>query len=433
MVVASLLGAAPVAAQVGEPADAPAVLLRQSLLLTPVEAAGTGVAPEVKVRVTVGTRGRVEDVEVLSITPSTEYDEVFRRATEETIEGWRYAPARRAGEPVETTLEWTIQFVEKAGSPRAGLAMGPILDEASRRATIFALPREVQAERLRHYAGLAERHLQPATRRRADTARFVVISDAQEAGTAETIAQNLEAVFTVLDEAFRPGIELQPAPYKLVAYVFWSHASFAGLIEEVASPEWANGLYLAPGLFAFHLETGDVQTLLAILIHEAVHAYADQHLLNPGFELPPWLGEGLAEYVGNSEIQKGRLVLGKVREGHYVLDQRLGGAYRRSTHAGWSLDEAKQAVRSGKAVSPGSLLALEPQAFYGEKASMHYALSWLLVHYLRHGEPGWRDEEFPALLLYLVEGYPADAALEAIYGFSPADLEEPFRAYVRGL
>jgi TonB family protein len=422
------------AADRAEPADSPPVLLRKRLLLTPEETAGTGLAPEVRVRIRVDRQGRVSDVEVPSITPSSEYDDLFRRTVVDTLESWRYAPARSEGEPVETTLEWTIQFLRRPTRSAGGSAgLDPVLDDPTRHARVFTLPREQQAELLQHLAGLAEPQLDRASRRRADSPRFVVISDASDAATAETVASNLEAVYGLLDETFRPEIELQPAHYKLVVYLFRTRDAFSRLTAQVESPEWAEGLYMPPGLFAFHLEAGSVDTLLGTLIHEAVHAYTDQHLVRPGLRPPPWLVEGLAHYFGLSEVRKGRLVPGSIREGKYVIDQRLSGAYRRTTDTGWSLDRLQRAVRTGEAVGAATLFSLGPEAFYGDDKDLHYAMSWLLVHFLRHGEPGWSGEEFPTLLLYVAEGYPAAAALETVYGLSPADLEEPLRAYVKGL
>lgn len=424
---------------VGHPApaaevpDEPPVLLRKSLFLTPIETAGTGLEPEVRLRLTVDTRGRVRDAEVLSITPSSEYDELFREATLETVEDWRYAPARSGGEPVEATLEWTIKFLPKsARTPRAGFGAGPG-DEETKLARVFTQPREKQAERLRSFSSLAEVQLQREGRHRAESPRFVVISDSPHPDTASTVAGNLEAVFNVLEATFGEDVQPQPGGYKQIAYVYAHRASFAALAGALTSPEWSNGLYLPPGLFAFHLETGTVDDLLGLMIHEAVHAFADQHLVRPGYRLPPWMNEGLAEYVGRSEIRKGRIELGRIREGKYVADPVRGGAYRRTTAAGWSLDEAKQAIRTDEAPSIAELVDAAPEVFYGEEVGMHYALSWLLVHYLRHGEPGWAGEEFPALLLYLSEGYPAEAVLEEVYGRGPAEMDAAFQSYVRSL
>lgn len=418
--------------------DEPPVLLRGTQPFTPEEAAGSGLAPEVQVRVTVDEQGRVAEVEVLEIKPSSEYDDLFRQVTVETVGSWRYAPARAGGEAVATTLTWGVQF--QAREARDGISAGlgalflPIsADEEAQRARVFTLPPEEQAKRLRWLAASAERNLGPGPRRRIDSPRFVVITDGAPPETGEIVAGNLEAAFNILDGFLRPaGIKPQPGSYKILVYLYLRRESFSTLAGAIARLEWSDGLYSAPGLLTFHLEAPTGDTLLHTLLHEAVHAYADRHLVRPGFRLPRWLSEGLAEYIGNSEIKRGELILGRIPKGKYVLDRRRGGAFRVKSDAGWTLDRVKQAVRTGETPSIEEILAVAPEDFYAEQRGLYYALSWLLVHYLRHGEPGWAEEEFPALLLYLAEGYPSEAALEAVYDLEAGELEEPFRAYVKG-
>ena len=69
----------------GVPEEIAPVLLRGSMLLTPAGTTCTGIAPEVKLRMSIDERGRVTDVEILDVKPSTELDDVFRRATVDTV------------------------------------------------------------------------------------------------------------------------------------------------------------------------------------------------------------------------------------------------------------------------------------------------------------------------------------------------------------
>jgi Gram-negative bacterial TonB protein C-terminal len=425
-------GAAPSPAA---PADSPPVLLRQSPLLTPAEAAGSGVAPEIKVRVTVDFRGRVAKVEVLAIDPSSAYDDVFRRAVEQQLRWWRYAPARSDGEPVEVKLEWTVKFLAREGTGGVDLDAAPSAPgggEDARRARISMLPPERRAELLRGLAESSEKHLDRRHRQRADSPRFVVISDAPDETTAATLAGNLEATYNLLDSLFRPEVAPQPEPYKTVAYVFWKESSLDAVQAAIGVPPWPAGFYQTPGLLVFHLEVGTPDSLLHTMLHEAFHAYADRHLCRPGFYLPTWFNEGFAEYLGNSEIKRGQLIPGRLLKGKYVL-RHSSGAYRMKTDASWSLDDVKRAMRSGKALSVAQLVRADPTVFYGENRSLYYPMSWLLVHFLRHGRPEWAQTQFPALALYLAEGYPGEDAIETAYGLSLADLDAPFLAYAKGL
>jgi hypothetical protein len=431
------LAAFPTSAFADEPAPEkqPPIPLRTGSFLTPAEMAGTGLTPEVALRARIDARGRVGDVEILGIVPSSEYDDLLRRITIETVERWRYAPARVDGEPVEATLEWTVQFKTRGATgvtPEPDwmrLGLGPWDDLPATR--MLTLPVAKQEEYLRRYAGLAERQLVAGRRRQFDTSRFVVVSDAEEPRVAEIAAGNLEATFNVLDGLFRPGIEPQPAHYKSLVYVFSERRALDALTAAIRTPEWADGLYSAPGFLVFHLEQQSPEAAMAAMLHEAVHAYTDRHLLRPGYAPPVWLAEGLAEYMASSRIRRGELIPGRTLTRKLELNRRTGGAFRVKTRAGWSLDEVKKAVRAGEAPGLAELLTADRIAFYGEDFALYYSLSWLFIHYLRHGEPGWAEREFPALVLYLVEGFPSAVAIEAVYGVPPAAMDAAFRTYVQ--
>ena len=190
----------------------------------------------------------------------------------------------------------------------------------------------------------------------------------------------------------------------------------------------AAGFYASPGFFAFHVELPTPEDLLSVMLHETVHAYADVHLRRAGVLMPMWMEEGLAEYFGNSKIEKKHLVPGKTMRGGYVNTQ-YGGIYRASSQQ-WSADQVRGAVRNGSAPSLDDILQASYPVFYGEQIQLYYTLSWLLVHFLRHGEPEWADTRFPELMLYLAEGYDADIAMRTAYGIPDAELHARFQKYV---
>jgi Gram-negative bacterial TonB protein C-terminal len=428
-----LLTGGPPAAAGGD--ETPPVLLRGGEFFTPEAAAGSGVAPEVKVRVTVDATGRVSKAEVLKIEPSSPFDDAFRRATVDNLLDWHYAPARADGKSVETVLVWSVQFLAKEApeASQGGLA-GAVGDETGslRRARVFGLPLAARKALLERDVKVAEKHLDATHRQRADSPRFVVVSDAPAAGVAQTVAGNLEAAYNVLDALFRPQIEPQPEPYKVIAYVYWSRASFEATRAELEMPSGPTGFYGAPGFLVFHLEAGDADDVLHVMLHEAFHAYADRHLSRPGTSLPLWLDEGFAEYFGNSDIEKGKLVPGRIVRGKLVMVHG-GGAYRRQTYAAFTLDDVRRQIHEGKALPLAQLMTADRRFFYGGARNLCYAMAWLAVHFLRHGGPEWATDNFPTLVLYLAEGYPTADALRAAYGATPEELEEAFRAYVKRL
>ena len=436
-VVLALLGAARLWAAVEPP-----VPLRAPLPLVPDELAGSGVTPEAAVRVSIDERGIVRKVEVLSIRPTTDYDEIVRQELVETLSRWRYAPERRDGEPEATTLEWRVRFPASAeaererredGSVGAGLRGGPggavgDADAERRRSRILALPPRQRQEMLDREVTAARGLLDPRHVHEATTAHVVVRCDADDPRAAGIIANDLEALFHALATELLRDVDLLPEATKLQVVAYRSHEQYRELISKVAMFEWSAGYYSPAGLIAFHLEQPSNNAVLSILLHEGTHAFMDRYVVRRGVALPRWLGEGFADYVGNSAIRKGRLVPGKTLRHEYELE--AGGVASVTTYGGFDLDAAKTALRQGKGLGVPTLLGASPEVFYGEKHHLFYASAWLLVHYLRDGGADWASTRFPRAMVYVAEGYPPETVFRELYGpFDALDLS--FRDYVR--
>lgn len=410
------------------------VLLRSFSLFTPVGTAGTGLAPEVRLRVYLDPRGRVEKVEILEVEPSSKFDDLFRAEIEQSLKSWRYAPKIEAGKAVPATLEWTVQFKPRTESEAPQNSDLPAIfdeDPEQRRARILSLPLEQRRKLLEGLVRSAEENLLPGYRHRRETPRFVVITDAEKPEVAEKIANNFEATFAVLDSLFKQELAIQPEPYKMVVYVYSHRSAFVGLLREVTRLEWSSGFYNPSGFIAFHLEMPSEEAVLGTLLHEATHAYMDRYLTRPGTWMARWLGEGFAEYIGNSRIKNGTLIPGKALKGKYVIFL-AGGARRVKTPTGGNLETVHKAMREGRGLTVQDLVSADREIFYSDDSyQLYYPTSWLLVHFLRHGELGWEEEEFLDFLLYTTEGFPAEEALLAVYGKTAAELEEPFQEYVK--
>ncbi len=417
--------------------DRSPILLRHFPLLTPQETAGSGIAPEVQVRVKLNARGRVTKVEVVAIRPSSGYDDLFRRQTVESILQWRYAPAIENGKAVATTLKWSVQYkVMDATNSLHSELVDPFSAQSpeDRRAELQTWSDKKRKEVIERYSKASEKHLDPLQRRVFESPRFVVITDAPDRETARVVAGNLEATYTLLNDLFQPDIEPLPERYKIVVYLFRHRASFAKTAAELRRPDWGYGTYVAPGALLFHLEVATSESFLHTLIHETFHAYSDSHLLRPGLRLPRFMEEGLAEYVSNSQItKKGQLVLGKTVKSHFVIRHDLPGVVRRVTHAGYSLDTVRKALWHRKGLTIDDLFRGDLGVFYSPQGALYYPASWLLIHFLRHGDEDWAKTRFPDFLLYLVEGYPPKEALEAIYGATSEEMNVRFREYVKRL
>ena len=398
--------------------------------MVPDETAGSGLSPEVAVRLSIDERGKVSAVEVGSITPSSEYDAFFRQRVTETLASWRFAPATKDGRPVASTLDWRVRFPAKAASSESVEITAPMpgSDLEERRAAILALPSEARRKHLEVEGRSALGHLDPKKKTEASTARFVVRTDSDDPRVAAVIANNLEAIFNVLAAELLPGVELQSERYKIVVFAYRSRSEYQAFAANYPWAENSGGYYSAAGLIAFDLEHSTNDDVMSILLHEATHAFLDRHILRPGLAFPRWLGEGFAEYVGNSAIQKGRLKPGKTFVHKYAFQDHRVASFQ--TAAGANLDEARSALRRGKGLGLRELLEASPEIFYGDRARLYYASAWLLVHYLRDGSLENATMRFPQLMLYLAEGYPQLAVFRSVYGPLEA-ADDDFRRYVK--
>lgn len=430
-IVALLVTSAGTAA--GQTLDRAAVPLYTPPLTAPVEAAATGIAPEVTVRVLIDAAGRVADVEITRIEPSTELDAVFEKATRDGLRRWRYAPALEQDDPVEARLEWTVKFAEIGEREKEtqetrwtfhGEAAGETL---SYRRYILSLPLEIRTRLLEEHAQRARTHLTSGKITKYVSQRFIVYTDAPDKEVAQTIAHNLEATFNVLSGLLRPWIRSYPEPYRVVVFVYYSRSSFEALKREVRSVDWSVGFYNPLGIIALHMEMPSADSLQSVLLHEATHAYMDRYVSRPGVLLPRWLDEGLAEYLAGSRIKKGKLTPGKTRRTE--IYQGPWGILMGQSANQLTLEEIRRALKKEGALNLKEMLEADRQLFYGEKRRLHYGLAWLFIHFLRHGEPGWAEDQFAQLVLFVAEGYPPLEALGLTHG-EPADLEARFRGYV---
>jgi len=433
LLLAGLAGGVPAADE-----DRPAVELYNPAPRFPPQAAGVDVVPDVTVEVEVDEHGKVDEVRVVEVRPSSELDFLFEEVVVSAVSTWRYAPRIEGGLPVSTTLRWTQSlFVPELDSSRrmsdrdwwdAVLGL-----EASQGRRFLSMPledrRKLLEEQVRAGLGL----LGPEGSKRTVTENVVVHTDAGQE-TDRVVAHNVEAAYGLLWSVLGRGIPLEPEELKLQVLVFSDAASYRQFQARAFTSETLlAGFYSHLGLVAFHLEVGSPDDALAVLLHETTHAFVDRHLVRAGVTLPVWLAEGLAEYIGNSEVKKGELVPGRIRRTpsrRYAMDEgrvvtRYGGVGTALT-----LADIRRAARKGEALTLAEMVDADQETFYGEAQRFYYAASGLLVHFLRHGRPEWETEAFPAFLLYVAEGFPPSAALEAAYGTTAEALEEPFRLHL---
>ncbi len=432
------------AAATGE-VELPAVILRQVIPQTPLETAGSGEAPTVDVRLAVTAEGRVGGVEILRIRPSGDHDADFIAAVEEALAGWRFAPAIANGRPVPASFDWSLEFrpLESASDgsghppPDRGQATTALLallrddePEHARLLQIYTLPAEQQRRHLERQIADAESFLAADARKVADNPLFRVVTDHPDEAFPAAVAHNLAVTYGVLADLLGPQIPLQSPGFKMAVYVYRSRTEYLNLVHAIDGIEETSGFFAPPGLIALHADVGSSEELVEIMIHEAVHAFLFRAVIRPGQELPRWLDEGFADYVGRSAITKGQLELGRHRASRYMFSP--ARVVRGKTVQQLQLEHLQREFRHGNGLTIAQIVGADRETFYGASMGHYYAQSWLLVHLLQHGAPDWQRAAFPRLLLYAAEGYPVDTAMATVYGLELDTLEPRYLEYVRG-
>lgn len=159
-------------------------------------------------------------------------------------------------------------------------------------------------------------------------------------------------------------------------------------------------------------ETGSdnpyAQTAFNVIFHEFVHLLVKNNLQN----VPTWFNEGLAEYYSTLEVLDGdkKVQIGKPIANHvlYLRDQKL--------------------------LPLRTLLEVDHRApYYNEsnKASVFYAQSWALLHYLLLGNNAKRQPQFNTFINLLMAEKPIDEAFQQAFQTDFATVEKELKEYIR--
>jgi len=186
-----------------------------------------------------------------------------------------------------------------------------------------------------------------------------------------------------------------------------------------------------------HTDAGCPTGLGNTLVHEAAHQMVDRRLFGvEGYDPAPWLSEGLASYFGYTFQDSG----GVFRTGE--VGGKRAPLLRDIPKRG--CNEIKDAVKVCKQALKGSkkegdslveeLLSASNQAsFYGPRARANYAASWVLVHYLLHGDDGAHADRFISYLKLVSHGEAGPRRLFELLGMSAAELDGALELHLKGL
>lgn len=276
----------------------------------------------------------------------------------------------------------------------------------------------------------AESQLRPGLRHSTEAAHVLVISDSPSGRADAAMAGNFETVYRNVQTILKaPSTASAPKAAKVRAYLFQTEAQYKSF-EQYANPRVAGrtaGMYFpGSGILAFHLEMISEPWLRHVMLHECTHAFLDHGIRGWEHDMPTWLGEGLAEYIGLSLVSGGRIQVGvfttKTRH-ESTIGILPSDAYEQLTRG-------RRAVR--RTLKLDTLLKGDPYSFQSEDATKEfYAGCWLLVCYLRDGHEGWSENQFPTLIMEIGAGHSDKETLETIYGVKAQEMEAGFHQYVK--
>jgi hypothetical protein len=190
-------------------------------------------------------------------------------------------------------------------------------------------------------------------------------------------------------------------------------------------------------VITMHTDSGCPEDLANSLVHEAAHQLVDQRLFGSDeSRLEPWLSEGLASYFGFMfQDASGAFQPGKIggKRADLLRDTRSRGC----SDIKGALRSGKQVFKeSGKAGEPvvEELLSAEASAsFYGPGVRANYAVSWILVHFLLHGNDGAHREAFKGYLELAGRGEANGAQLPELLGMSLTELDAALAEHLKGM
>ncbi len=189
-------------------------------------------------------------------------------------------------------------------------------------------------------------------------------------------------------------------------------------------------------VITLHTDPDGGGELADTLVHEAAHQLVDRRIFGDGALPSIWVSEGLASYFGYTyRDEDGRFVPGEV--GGKSARLRHGPGSGGPSESALRLKAFRKALRSASD-DEGPLVARvieidDPGAFYSADPALHYSASWLLVHFLLHGEDGRHAEAFGRYLRLETEGRGGPDALFGELGLEPATLQAAVERHVKRL
>ena len=288
----------------------------------------------------------------------------------------------------------------------------------------------------RQFVERADRLIRDKNYRSAEGPRYRIQTDdprldlAAVGGLLDAFAGFFDGVWPVESA---PAAPAEPAR----VFLFYSFHKYNQLLQGDFSRELVRpvGHYgSALDALVIHTDAEGGEGLPQTLVHEAAHQLVHRRFYPGEARASTWADEGLATYFGNTFMDSERKFHAGVVGGKRIALLR-GAREEGRTDARARLARVRQALERSREGGPSAAALLvsadEPAEFYGEGVLERYDLSWVLVHYLLHGDGGRHAEGFRRFLALDAAGRGDAAALERETGLELRTLDAALAAHLK--
>jgi hypothetical protein len=249
--------------------------------------------------------------------------------------------------------------------------------------------------------------------------------------------QLLESFRSFFEEFWSGRVELEAYDKQSRVFLFYSFFKYNQLLAQdfrfsEQRPAGHYGSWF--DALTVHTDANAPGDLADTLIHEAAHQLVDQQFPWRTGQTSTWLAEGLASYFGFTLMKDGEFVPGQIgnKQASLFRAGKVGGGKQASVR----LSRFRELIRSapgGEDSITERVLWAGPGEFYGENAAGYYAASWILIHYLLHGDGGAHADAFSRFLAAEMRDQGGPELLLSEIGLSGAELDSALAGYARRL
>lgn len=290
-------------------------------------------------------------------------------------------------------------------------------------------------EALEAFLARAEDLIRDRNHRAANGTHYRVQTDDPRLDARAAVAL-LEGFRSWFDEYWGDRLALAPYEQTSRVFMFYSFYKFNRLLEgdfrfrDVRPKGHYGSLF---DVITLHTDADGPEVLGDALVHEAAHQLVDRRLYASGHIPSLWLSEGLASYFGYTRMDEtGTFLPGEIGGKATELIRGVRGKSGESRSRLKTLRRLFGSADSDAAPIVERVLSIEdPNRFYGENAQQNYGVSWLLVHYLLHGDDGAHADGFLRYLRGETSGRRGPDELYRSIGIDAGELERRLARYLK--